>query len=178
MRERRAILSGARDYVKRITTDPPVPHVHWLAAYTRGDADHAAWELRYLRFSIGILTARHHSLEDRLPAIVSHELVEAFARDSRIAAANLSIAETQFNARLRAYTEAYHARVLADSWDRRVGRALLEFAGEVPPNEESIETAAEVARAYFAEAAGHLTKSFGVTTLPEHIAPSEVFGAR
>jgi hypothetical protein len=177
-RERRAIVGGAKAYVARIITDPASDDADWLSTFTNGDLDHASWELRYLRFAIGLITARQHSLEDRLPAVVSHELMSEFARDKRIASPNLSMAESQFNARLRSYTEAFHARALAEPWERRIGRALLEFTGLAPRDDAAIERAARIAASYFDEAAEALRTSFGVTTLPEHIAPSEALGLR
>lgn len=171
-------MAGAKTYVARIVVDPATGDAEWLSSFTNGDVDHAAWELRYLRFAVGLIAARQYALEDRLPAMVSHELVAEFARDKRIAAANLAMAESQFNTRLRTYTEAFHARVLAEGWDRRLGRALLELTGPAIRDDASVTRAAQIAQSYFDEAGEALHKSFGVTTLPEHITPSEALGLR
>jgi hypothetical protein len=168
------LRGSARRYARELSAEPPGQDVAALASIEpAGDRDHARWELRYMRLALGILVAERQALEDRLPAIVTAEVVAAFASDPYVAAGNLSIAESQFNARLRAYREAIRARNLAEPAEARIGRALMVFLGSLAPRPEQLSAAATIADRLLSEVGDALQRSFGATTLPEHIAPSE-----
>ena len=77
---------------------------------TRGDADHAAWELRYLRRALGILVAQRDALDDRTPSEVLRTLASRMARDPNVDGELRELADRQFNARLSAYRDAFTSR--------------------------------------------------------------------
>ncbi|MGH7689549.1 MAG: hypothetical protein ACREN3_08095, partial [Gemmatimonadaceae bacterium] len=147
----------------------------WLSgAATRGDADHAAWELRYARRALGLVTAQRDALDDRTGAAVAHAMAGAFERDPRIGRDRLELAQGQFNARLSAYRDALGARVTAAT-AVPLGRTLLAFAGgsfrEVDAN---VVRGGAVLGRYLDEASDVLRLIFGTASLPEHVAPSAI----
>ncbi|MGH7719693.1 MAG: hypothetical protein ACREON_12730 [Gemmatimonadaceae bacterium] len=167
-RTSRALRGKAQAYVASLFGEPPATDVEWLAANgTRGDVDHARWELRYARRAIGLLTARRDALDDRTASLVAREIAVALARDPNVDAGKLRVAERQLNARLRAYGDALSNREGAGSgW--HLGRTLLEFAGRrehVAP--EVVAHAGDLVARYLGEANEALRGQFGAAALPE-----------
>src|SRR5687767_14796154 len=100
----RALRVRATLFVRQLMHEPPEADVVWLASHgTTGDQDHARWELRYARRALGLIAAERDALDDRTASAVARALSESLARDPNIAAAKLSVAERQLNARLRTY---------------------------------------------------------------------------
>ena len=108
----------------------PLPaDVTWLAGVaTRGDMDHAAWELRYLRRAVGLLVAQRDALDDRTHVQVLRALMRRMARDPRVDTDLLELAARQFDARLSAYRDAFTSRGHGTP-ATRVAQNLLAFAG-------------------------------------------------
>ncbi len=156
-------------------SEPVQDDVRWLAeTATRGDEDHARWELRYARQALGLLTAQRDALDDQTASAVAHVLAESLGRDKRVAPGKLGIAERQLNERISAYAEALGNREGAGSgW--HLGRALLRFSGcreTVRP--ETVAKAAEIVSRYLAEANESLREAFGAASLPDNERPSVV----
>jgi hypothetical protein len=141
---------------------------------TRGDSDHAAWELRYARRALGLVSAQRDALDDRTGAEVAHVMAAAFETDPRIARTRLELAQQQFNARLSAYRDALGTRAGAQI-SARLGRTLLAFAGgtfrEV---DENVTRGGALLEAYLREANEKLRALFGTASLPEHVPPSAI----
>ncbi len=79
--DRDAQRKAAR-YVATLFVEPALRDVEWLTQNaTRGDVDHATWELRYARRALGLIAAQRDALDDRTASIVAREISEAFARD-------------------------------------------------------------------------------------------------
>src|SRR5688572_3846818 len=111
-RETRQLQRKAAQFVDEVTNEPAAPDVSWLAQIaTRGDEDHARWELRYARRAIGLLIAQRDALDDRTSSLVARALTEAFEKDEQIDRDRRELAERQFNQRLSAYRDALGARV-------------------------------------------------------------------
>src|SRR3954466_12755286 len=171
-RQERQLLRKADQYVVVLLAEPADDDVSWLGAIaTRGDSDHARWELRYARRAIGLLVAQRDALDDRTGSYVARAISDAFERDQNIDRDRRELAERQFNARLSAYRDALAARV-ADSAGR-LGQTLLAFSGgsfrEVDAN---VRRAGDVLTACEKEANEALREIFGTAALPEHIPPS------
>ncbi|MGH7678304.1 MAG: hypothetical protein ACRENU_07550, partial [Gemmatimonadaceae bacterium] len=138
---------------------------------TRGDDDHARWELRYARRAIGLLIAQRDALDDRTGSVVGRAVSEAFDADERIDRDRRDLAERQFNARLSAYRDALGARVPDSSV--RLGQTLLAFSGgSFRDVDEKVRRAGEIVEAYMKEANETLRSVFGTAALPEHVPPS------
>ncbi|HSJ63908.1 MAG TPA: hypothetical protein VK922_08370 [Gemmatimonadaceae bacterium] len=172
-RHGRALRARAAAYVDTLQQEPSPEDVDWLAATaTRGDDDHARWELRYARQALGLLSAQRDALDDQTGSAVAQALGEAMGRDRRVAPGKLGVAERQLNARITAYAEALGNREGAGSgW--HLGRTLLRFAGcreTVPP--ETVARAAEITARYLADANEALREAFGAAFLPENERPS------
>lgn len=167
----------AHQFVSAILGEPEAGDVAWLARVaTRGDEDHARWELRYARRAIGLLVAQRDALDDRTGSIVARALSEAFERDEQIDRDRRELAERQFNARLSAYRDALGARV-ADS-ALRLGQTLLAFSGgSFRDVDENVRRAGDVLSSYEKDANESLREVFGTATLPEHVPPSAVAGS-
>src|SRR5512143_2072676 len=163
----------AAAYVVALFEEPTDGDVAWLAERaTRGDADHARWELRYARRALGLIAAQRDALDDRTASIVAREISEAFARDHNIAAGKVETAERQFNARLSAYRDGLAAKAGAPT-PIRMGQTLFAFAGgSFTRQNENIVRAGELLATYLSEANEALRESFGVAALPENIPPS------
>jgi hypothetical protein len=175
-RAERQLQRKAEQYVVAIVEEPAEADVTWLAsAATRGDADHARWELRYARRAIGLLVAQRDALDDRTGSFVARAVTDAFERDQNIDHDRRELAERQFNARLSAYRDALGARI-ADS-SSRLGQTLLAFSGgsfrEVDAN---VRRAGDVLSGYEKDANDALRGIFGTAALPEHIPPSALAG--
>jgi hypothetical protein len=178
-RAERELQRKAAAFVGELFREPDSADVQWLAgAATRGDIDHAQWELRYARRALGLITAQRDALDDRTASIVAREIAESFARDRNIAAGMLETADRQFNARLSAYRDGLEARAGAPT-TIRMGQTLFAFAGGSfrQPN-ENIVRAGELLAAYLAEANEALRASFGAAALPENVPPSALAGGR
>lgn len=172
-RSDKGLQRKAAAYVAALFEDPADADVDWLAERaTRGDTDHARWELRYAKRALGVLAAQRDALDDRTGSIVAREVSEAFARDRNIAAGMLETAERQFNVRLSAYRDGLAARGGAPTW-LRMGQTLFAFAGGSFKNRDgNIERAGELLSAYLDAANEALRASFGTAMLPENIPPS------
>lgn len=174
-RAERELQRKAASYVASLFREPDPADVEWLARNaTRGDMDHAQWELRYARRALGLLAAQRDALDDRTASVVAREITEGFARDQHIAAGMLETAERQFNARLSAYRDGLAARAGAPT-PIRMGQTLFAFAGgSFKVRDDNIVRAGELLGTYLAEANSALRDAFGVATLPENVAPSEI----
>ncbi len=165
----------AERFVAGLLVEPDDADVSWLAeCATRGDRDHAAWELRYARRALGLVSAQRDALDDRTGAVVAHAMAAAFARDRGIDRDRLELSQRQFNARLSAYRDAVGARVNAAT-PARLGRTLLAFSGgsfrEIDAN---VERAGDLLARDLAAANASLREQFGTATLPEHVPPSAI----
>lgn len=168
----------ASAYVARLTADPPVDDVAWLAGVMLGhDEDHARWELRYAMRALGLLVAERDALDDRTASLVAEALELALERDPNVAANMVAVAEAQFEARLGAYREAFHKRTAKESQVGRLAREVLSFSSAVPNDREAaIAQAAGIVSRYLSNASESLRKAFGDAKLPEHVKPSEAIG--
>ena len=128
-RSERDFQRKAQRFVTRLLVEPSDDDVRWLAqSATHGDTDHARWELRYARRSVGLITAERDALDDRTGSVVARALADATAHDPQVAREMHDIAERQFNARLSAYRDALTARAGAAT-GARLGQTLFAFAG-------------------------------------------------
>jgi hypothetical protein len=175
-REARSLQKKATQFVAVLTQEPVDTDVAWLAqTATRGDEDHARWELRYARRAIGLLIAQRDALDDRTGSIVARAVSDAFESDTRIDRDRRDLAERQFNARLSAYRDALGARVPDAA--ARLGQTLLAFSGgSFRDVDERVRRAGELVNGYAKEANEALRSVFGTATLPEHVAPSALAG--
>lgn len=170
----RASDPRAAAYVAVLCEEPAREDVEWLAAHaTDGDVDHARWELRYIRRAVGLLAAQRDALDDQTASLVAGEITRAFHRDPHVAASKRGVAEQQFNARLRAYSDALLNREVGETAAVRLGRVLLGFAGQRErPAADAAEHMGDVIARYRADANHALRIHFGVAELPEDVAPS------
>jgi hypothetical protein len=175
-RAARQLQRKAEQFVVALVAEPDVGDVSWLAAIaTKGDEDHARWELRYARRALGLLVAQRDALDDRTGSIVARALGDAFERDDRIGTDRRDLAERQFNARLSAYRDAIGARVPDVS--TRLGQTLLAFAGgSFRDVDDNVKRAGSLLDGYTKDANEALRTVFGTAALPEHVPPSAVAG--
>lgn len=175
-RAERQLQRKAGQYVQAIAQEPAPDDVAWLATVaTRGDEDHARWELRYARCALGLLVAQRDALDDRTASLVAGAIGRGFDEDARIDPDRRDLAERQFNARLSAYRDALGVRG-ADA-SRRLGQTLLAFAGGAFKGaDEQVRRAGEVLSAYERAANDSLRQVFGAAVLPEHVPPSAIVG--
>ena len=178
-RAERDIQRKAERYVERLLTEPEDDDVRWLAhTATRGDTDHARWELRYARRALGLLTAERDALDDRTGSVVARALAVATSRDPQVADEMQEVAERQFNARLSAYRDALSARAGAAT-GARLGQTLFAFAGgSFRQVDDAISRGGELLGRYLTEANTALRDTFGKASLPENIPPSALVGKR
>jgi len=171
-RAERLLQRRALQFVERIGVEPEAGDVAWLAATaTRGDEDHARWELRYARAAIGLLVAQRDALDDRTASVVGRALSDRFERDERIAGDRRELAERQFNARLSAYRDAFASRGAPAR--ALPGQTLLAFAGGAFRGaDEQVARASAILALYEREANEALRAEFGAAALPENVAPS------
>lgn len=174
-RAERELKRKAEQYVTILMREPDATDVEWLSqSATRGDVDHARWELRYARRALGLLTAQRDALDDRTGSVVAHTLDEAFARDQNIATDMLDVAERQFNARLAAYRDVLTARGGPPA-QTRLGQTLFAFSGGAFRHpDEKVLRGGELLSAYLAEASTALRDAFGAASLPENVPPSSL----
>lgn len=176
-RAERDLQRKAERFVVRLLLEPDDEDVRWLATTaTRGDTDHARWELRYARRSLGLLTAERDALDDRTGSVVARALAAATSRDPQVAPEMQEIAERQFNARLSAYRDALSSRAGA-AMGARLGQTLFAFAGgSFRQVDEPIVRGGELLGRYLTEANTALRETFGKASLPENIPPSALAG--
>jgi len=97
---------------------------------TRGDLDHARWELRYAHRALAVLVAERRARDDRTTSLVAAATHDASVADPHVAPDTAALAERQFNDRLAAYRDALRARTREPA-ATRLARVLLVFAGAV-----------------------------------------------
>ncbi len=172
-RAQRELERRAARYVARLMEEPAEPDVVWLAeSATRGDMDHARWELRYARRALGLLAAERDALDDRTASVVARVLAEELAKDPDIAHDAVELAQAQFNARLAAYRDALAARG-GPSAQQRIGQTLFAFAGgSFQKIDANVMRGSELLSAYLAEAGEALRDVFGAAALPDNLPPS------
>ena len=154
--------------------DPEPNDVTWLAAACAGDADRAAWELRYARRALGLIVAQRDALDDRTGSLVARELAHALQSDRNIAPAMLKVSERQFNERLTAYRDVLTMRAASEGTGARLGRALLSVAGASGASDDLCGRAGEILVGYLAQSNESLRHAFGAPALPEDVPPSAV----
>jgi hypothetical protein len=176
-RAERELARKAAGYVEKLFREPDPNDVQWLAeTATRGDVDHACWELRYARRALGLIAAQRDALDDRTASIVAREITGAFGGDRHIAAGMVETSERQFNARLSAYRDGLAAKAGAPT-AIRMGQTLFAFAGgSFKLQDANIVRAGELLGSYLAEANEALRASFGTAALPENVRPSALAG--
>jgi hypothetical protein len=171
-RDDRALLRKSAAYSSALMAEPATEQVEWLAKVaTRGDVDHARWELRYLRRSVGILVAQHlggRSVVERVA------LLHRMQKDPNVDPTLRELAERQFNARLGAYRDAFGSRGHGTP-ALRLAQNMLAFAGgPIRADDPVVQRGAEIVGETIAEASEALRQSFGVVELPEDISPSRL----
>ena len=173
-RTERELQRKALQFVGHIEAEPAAEDVAWLAnGATRGDEDHARWELRYARAALGLLVAQRDALDDRTASVVGHALSARFEADDRIDRDRRELAERQFNARLSAYRDAFASR--GGNARSVLGQTLLAFAGGAFRNaDEQVSRAAGILAGYERDANEALRSVFGAAALPEDVAPSSL----
>jgi hypothetical protein len=174
-RDDRALQRASASYVSTLMEEPATADVEWLAASaTRGDADHAVWELRYLRRALGILVAQRDALDDRTPSEVLRTLASRMERDPHVDGELRELAERQFNARLSAYRDAFTSRGHG-SPATRVAQNLLAFAGgPIRADDPVVVRGCALVTEWLAAAGDALRASFGTAELPEDVPPSQL----
>ena len=174
-RDHRTLTRRSAGYAATLMAEPLPADVEWLARdATRGDKDHAQWELRYLRRALGILIAQRDALDDRTPSEALRALLHRMHKDRNVDGELLELAVRQFNARLSAYRDAFTARN-AGSASTRVAQNLLAFSGgPIRADEPAVQRGADLVAQYLRESAAALRQSFGEPQLPEDVAPSMV----
>jgi hypothetical protein len=174
-RDDRALQRGSAAYAGALMIEPAAADVEWLARHaTRGDVDHAVWELRYLRRALGILVAQRDALDDRTPSEVLRALTGRMERDPNVDGDLRELADRQFNARLSAYRDAFTTRGHGTP-ATRVAQNLLAFAGgPIRADDPVVVRGAALVADFLGEAADTLRASFGTAELPEDVPPSQV----
>ena len=174
-RDDRALQRGSAAYVAALMAEPAPADVEWLSGRaTRGDVDHATWELRYLRRALGILVAQRDALDDRTPSEVLRTLALRMERDPHVDGELRELAERQFNARLSAYRDAFTSRGHGTP-AIRVAQNLLAFAGgPIRADDPVVVRGSALVTDYLTAASEELRASFGTAELPDDVPPSRV----
>ena len=174
-RDDRALLRKSAEYAAVLMAEPAAGEVEWLSSVaTRGDADHARWELRYLRRSVGILVAQRDALDDRTPSEVLRALLHRMGKDPNVDSALRELAERQFNARLGAYRDAFTSRGHGTP-ALRLAQNLLAFAGgPIRGDDPVVQRGAEIVAETIGAANDALRATFGAVELPEDVSPSRL----
>ena len=175
-REDRDLQRKADAYVETLMREPSDADVEWLAkSATKGDADHARWELRYARRALGLIVAQRDALDDKTGSAVARTLADATARDRSVDASTIEIAERQFNARISAYRDGLDARTSSTPVATRLGQTLFAFSGGAFRDaKEDVAKGGALLVSYAAEANEALRGAFGTAQLPENVPPSAV----
>lgn len=164
---------GVAAYVEALMSEPDDDDVAWLAtAACAGDADRAAWELRYARRALGLVVAQRDALDDRTGSLVGRELGEALQGDRLVAPAMVELAVRQFNDRLATYRDVLTARSPTEGAVDRLGRALLLIAGTARASDDMVAHAGDILVRYVGEANEALRRSLGAPSLPDDSPPS------
>ena len=173
-RDNSALLRRSAAYAATLMEDPAAADVDWLATdATRGDVDHAQWELRYLKRALGILVAQRDSLDDRTPSEVLRALLHRMQKDRNIDVELHDLAERQFNARMSAYRDAFTSRGHG-SPTLRVAQNLFAFAGgPIRADDPAVQRGAQLVAEYLAASNAALQAAFGRAQLAEDIPPSK-----
>jgi hypothetical protein len=173
-RDDRALLRRSAAFAETLMAEPAESDITWLAEKaTRGDTDHARWELRYLRRALGILVAQRDALDDRTPSAVLRALMDRMDRDRNVDSELRGLAERQFNARLSAYRDAFTSRGHG-SPALRVAQNLLAFAGgPIRSGDPVVMHGAALVEEALESANVQLRATFGTPELPEDVRPSE-----
>ena len=174
-RDDRTLQRGSASYVALLMADPEPTDVEWLASNaTRGDTDHALWELRYLRRALGVLVAQRDALDDRTPSEVLRTLAARMERDPNVDAELRELADRQFNARLSAYRDALTSRGHGTP-ATRVAQNMLAFAGgPIRADDPVVVRGTALVTALLAAAGDALRASFGTAELPDDVPPSQL----
>ena len=175
-RDDRNVQRRAAQFVASLMREPDDADVEWLGrSATKGDLDHARWELRYARRALGLIVAQRDALDDKTGSAVARELTDAIARDGNVDATTVEIAERQFNARISAYRDGLDARASGTSVATRLGQTLFAFSGgSFRSATTELTRGGELLGAYATEANQALRDAFGTAQLPENIPPSEI----
>lgn len=174
-RDDRALLRRSAEFAETLMAEPSDADVEWLTACaTRGDADHARWELRYLRRAVGILVAQRDSLDDRTPSEVLRALGQRMQRDRNVDTELRELAERQFNARLSAYRDAFTSRGHGTP-PTRLAQNLLAFAGgPIRGDDPVVQRGSVLVTEELRCAHEALRSAFGAALLPDDVAPSRI----
>jgi hypothetical protein len=174
-RDDRALLRRSSAYAASLMLEPSASEVDWLATdATRGDRDHAEWELRYLRRSLGILVAQRDALDDRTASEALRALLHRMQKDRNVDSDLHELAERQFNARLSAYRDAFTSRGHGAA-PLRIAQNLLAFSGgPIRTDHPAVKRGAEIVSEYLAQCNAALQESFGKVELPEDVPPSRI----
>lgn len=174
-RDDRALLRRSASFAESLMAEPADADVAWLTEKgTRGDVDHARWELRYLRRAIGVLVAQRDALDDRTPSAVLRALLERMDRDRNVDPELRELAERQFNARLSAYRDAFTSRGHGTP-AMRLAQNLLAFAGgPIRSGDPVVTRGTSLVEEQLARANAGLRAAFGEAELPEDVKPSEI----
>ena len=149
--------------------------VDWLSTVaTRGDRDHAQWELRYLRRALGVLVAQRDALDDRTPSEVLRALLHRMQKDHNVDGELIELAERQFNARFSAYRDAFSTRGHGTP-AIRVAQNLLAFSGgPIRADDPAVKRGTALVSEYLNASNAALQASFGKAQMPEDVQPSKV----
>ena len=161
----------ASSFVSTLMTEPSPSAVERLSALGDMDADHARWELRYLRRAVGLLIAGRDALDDRTASMVGQALAKAVEHDPSAAPAMRATSASHFNARLRLYRDLMGQRGAARTPIGQIGEALVGFACGRPGNDQSGWASSWVAEE-LDRCNEALRQEFGTVELPDDIAPS------
>jgi hypothetical protein len=174
-RDDRALLRKSAEFAAVLMAEPAPSEVEWLSRVaTRGDMDHARWELRYLRRSVGILVAQRDALDDRTPSEVLRALLHRMQKDPNVDPSLRELAERQFNARLGAYRDAFTSRGHGTP-ALRLAQNMLAFAGgPIRGDDPVVQRGAEIVAETIGMANDALRGSFGAAELPEDVSPSRL----
>lgn len=174
-RDDRALRRRSGTFADTLMAEPSATDVEWLSSHaTRGDADHAAWELRYLRRALGILVAGRDALDDRTASVVLRALAERMRRDPNVDEELRELSERQLDARLSAYRDAFSTRGHGTP-ALRVAQNLLAFAGgPIRASDPVVQRGAELVATELQAARDALRAAFGEVELPEDVAPSQL----
>lgn len=174
-RDDRALLRRSASFATVLMAEPSPDDVEWLARVaTRGDVDHARWELRYLRRALGVLVAQRDALDDRTPSEVLRALLYRMQKDPYVDHTLRELAERQFNARLSAYRDAFTSRGHGTP-ALRVAQNMLAFAGgPIRGDDPDVQRGAVLVADLVAAANDALRAAFGTAELPEDVSPSRL----